>query len=425
VTRKPARIALVVALAAAAVTVYAHAASAASHTRVAQWALDRLDQTEHQTSDLRYRWEDALSGDGATIYVLSDGTSEISELSGRVRPGLAFGGARNADPIADECHRDPGLTDGTALAALAAGSSRGVARDATVRGLQIPYCYTSYGQSCTGNMCQTVPLYHETLDLNDYAEAIRWVTVNGTRPAVGLFDAVWSGANAAIEQALRDSVAAGVTWVVPAGDAGGDACGHTPAALGGGLDGLVTIGATGIDDFAAAGTNTGGCVDLFAPGKDVDSPSSTLTTGTRLAAAYTAGVVAQFLEGAAPGTAPGTVEAVALKANATLGKLGVPSGSPNLLLHSAWWGPVVWLNCENAGYAHGHGNIACEQGDLNGLSGTQRWSRDATPRSTFNDQSSILDACTVGHWHLYKVDTVRNGQHDSASVDVECEGTAL
>src|SRR6185436_13110337 len=125
------------------------------------------------------------------------------------------------------------------------------------------------------------------------------------------------------------------------------------------------------------------------------------------------------------GTAPGNLEALALKPNATHGQLGVPSGSPNLLLHSAWWGPVAWLNCENAGYAHGHGNIACEQGDLNGVSGTQRWSRDATPRSAFNGQSSILDGCTVGHWHLYTVDTVRNGLHDSAAVDLECEGTAL
>src|SRR6185295_8403416 len=104
----------------------------------------------------------------------------------------------------------------------------------------------------------------------------------------------------ALNQALTASVAAGITWVVPAGDDTQPACSHTPSSLGSGTDGLITVGATDSSDAFVATTSGGPCVDLYAPGQGVDSLYGSLafplTGPTRPATAYTAGVVAQYLQ---------------------------------------------------------------------------------------------------------------------------------
>jgi hypothetical protein len=429
------RAGLVLALTATVVVTPAGAASAATHKAGAGWALDRLDQVLRQPDDNRFRWDDALSGSGVTIHVLSDGTSEIPQLAGRVEPTLAFGNGRNGSSTVDSCWR-PSISDGTALAALAAGDVHGVARDASVKGLQIPSCWTTQEWVCTRvwdpatqewvEDCRWETRYHETLDLDDYIDAIRFVTDHGARPAVGLLDRAWPGGSPALEQALRDSVAAGVTWVVPAGDGGTTACDYTPSWLGGGLNGLITVGSIDINDGFVSGTNGGNCLDLFAPGKDVDSPSTSLYGGTSVAAAYTAGVVAQLREAAPASATPADLELTSLKTNATSGRIsGLPTGSPNLLLHSAWWGPVVWLNCENMGATpvSGRGGVACDEGELNGPATSQRWRRNNVAQPAWDDESGILDTCQIGTSNLYRVEVVRNGLTDSTSRSLLCTAT--
>lgn len=78
-------------------------------------------------------------------------------------------------------------------------------------------------------------------------------------------------ANQAIDDAVSNSVSLGVPFVVAAGNESHDASADSPARLGGpnGNSGVITVGATVIDDSLATFSNTGPNVDILAPGQDV------------------------------------------------------------------------------------------------------------------------------------------------------------
>jgi subtilisin family serine protease len=89
----------------------------------------------------------------------------------------------------------------------------------------------------------------------------------------------------------------------------------------------------------APASNSGNCVDIFAPGEMITMASSpsgvTVGSGTSFAAPHVTGVVALHMErlywiAGYPSALEGTI-----KDNASVGKLmNVPTGTPNLLLYS-------------------------------------------------------------------------------------------
>jgi hypothetical protein len=443
--------ALVLVMALAATAAASAPAQAANQSHSADWALDRLDQLVPQYDDHKFRWHDGTSGNGATIFVLSNGPFSGDDLGGRAGPSLGFGGSRNADPNLDpECST---LTaEGASLASLAAGSSYGVAKDASVRYLQIADCALKAVTVCgwqpdyndidgDGNrtelkwQCWTEwRQYQRAIEFADVTEAVNWVTANRSGPAVGVLDfthlappATDVAARAAFDAmnlAVSQSVAAGVTWVVPCCDyTTNPACDYGPAHLGDALDGVITVGATNSNDAYVGGG--GPCIDIYGPGLNV--PSLTPVAGaTRVAAAFTAGVIAQYQE-PAPNWTPAELENW-LKSQATSGVVtGRPANSPNLLLHSAWWGPVLRLTCENKGTSEGNENFECVAVQLNGAFDTIEWQIDPPgppflleDRPALNNQDTVTDTCDPPDTFRFRVKMTRFNHSEVKTFSLTC-----
>ncbi|WP_239124558.1 S8 family serine peptidase, partial [Rhizocola hellebori] len=127
-----------------------------------------------------------------------------------------------------------------------------------------------------------------------------WVTANAVRPAVANMSL--SGLkNQVVDDAVRRTIAAGVTVTAAAGngDAMGnpmDACLFSPASI----PEAITVAATDVNDRRAFWSNTGTCVDMFAPGVDIISTSIgggyEFMDGTSMSAPHVAGAAALILQ---------------------------------------------------------------------------------------------------------------------------------
>jgi subtilisin family serine protease len=143
------------------------------------------------------------------------------------------------------------------------------------------------------------------------------------------------GASTALDNAVANSIASGVTYAVAAGNSSANACNYSPART----PSAITVGATTSSDARASYSNFGSCLDIFAPGSSITSAwhtsnSATNTiSGTSMASPHVAGVAALYLQ-ANPGASAGAVRN-AIVGGGTTGVVTSPgSGSPNVLLYS-------------------------------------------------------------------------------------------
>jgi len=161
---------------------------------------------------------------------------------------------------------------------------------------------------------------------SDVISGINYVAGTSTRPAVANMS-LGGPQNTAVDDAVRGAVARGVFFGVAAGNDGGNACGHSPAAAGT-TSGVDTVAATDSSDAEASWSNYGDCVDIWAPGVSIYSTYKSggyaTLSGTSMATPHVVGGAALYLS-SNPTADPGTVE-TALRNAATITSNGSKDG---------------------------------------------------------------------------------------------------
>ncbi|EIV96581.1 S8 family peptidase [Frankia sp. QA3] len=270
------------------------------------WGLDRIDQRDRPL-DHKYTYES--TGARVTAYIVDTGIrTSHQDFGGRASGGFSSISDGNGT---DDCNGH-----GTHVAGTVGGSTYGVAKSVLLVGVRVLDC-NGFGT------------------VSGVIAGVDWITANHASPAV-VNMSLESNASRALDQAVRQSINAGLTYSVAAGNGGSDACDFSPARL----PRAITVGATTTADSRDISySNFGTCVDLFAPGTAVtsdwntsDSATNTIS-GTSMAAPHATGVAALFLQ-KHPGAGPDRVRDAIVNA-ATPGVLtNVGDGSPNTLLYS-------------------------------------------------------------------------------------------
>ncbi|PRX49091.1 peptidase inhibitor I9 [Prauserella shujinwangii] len=270
------------------------------------WGLDRIDQRD---LPLNRNYSYSSSAAGVTAYIIDTGVmTSHSDFGGRAKSGYDF---VDNDATANDCNGH-----GTHVAGTVGGAAHGVAKGVNLVGVRVLDC----GGSGT---------------YDGVIAGIDWVTRNAAKPAVANMS-LGGSVSTAVDDAVRRSIASGVTYALAAGnDYGANACNTSPARTAE----AITVGSTTRTDARSGFSNIGSCLDIFAPGSDITSTwiggnSATNTiSGTSMATPHVAGAAALYLAGN-PSATPKQVRD-ALVANGTTGKVSSPgSGSPNVLLYT-------------------------------------------------------------------------------------------
>lgn len=269
------------------------------------WGLDRIDQ---KALPLNSAYSYLQTGSGTTAYIVDTGIlSSHQQFSGRVLSGYTA--------ISD----GNGTTDcnghGTHVAGTVGGSTYGVAKNVNLVPIRILGCD---GSGASSNVIA----------------GLDWILKNGKKPAV-VNMSLGGDASTSLDSAVENLFNNGYIMVVAAGNSNTDACNASPARVSKAL----TVAATDSTDTRASYSNYGSCVDIFAPGSQINSSwigSNTATkvlNGTSMATPHVAGVVAEMLQ-STPTATPQTISTNLLN-QASTNVVKNPSGSPNRLLYKS------------------------------------------------------------------------------------------
>jgi cerevisin len=202
-----------------------------------------------------------------------------------------------------------------------------------------------------------------------------------------------AGISKSVNDAVLIASGLGIHVSVAAGNSGVDACGSTPALNGGPNSAVVTVGSINIQNKISSFSNTGTCVDIYAPGESILSTWNTGDTivnylsGTSMACPHVSGAMAYLMaqDPAGLGQNPAALKAKLLSTARKGAFSGATNGGANLLLSNGADANIS---------ARPQKKWVVENGDLPGAKrmmtgGPAQWAKDITKKL---EQRWIVDS---------------------------------
>jgi len=275
------------------------------------WGLDRVGAPARSNG-----------GNGAHVYVLDTGVRvSHTDFGGRGIPTLDLSSGSLVECGGDSSCATDAQGHGTHCAGTAAGSTFGVAPQATIHSAKV------LSDSGGGEFSWSY-------------DALDWIATKGERPAVASMSLGGAAVLNAMKIAVDNAVNAGVTVVVAGGNSNTDACGFSPAFV----PSAITVGSTDSMDSRSSFSNYGSCTNIWAPGSRINSAGHTSDIGSRslsgtsMACPHVSGAAALLLEQDQSLKSAGILSAL-LKNAVMNGISGLLSGDTNALLYVGVGGP--------------------------------------------------------------------------------------
>ena len=241
-----------------------------------QWNLDRLDQ---HANSLDGEYNPTGDGTGIDIYILDTGIRyDHTDFNDRAH----YAGMDSIDELTGSKLKGKDCSGhGTHCAGIAAGRIHGVAKGANIYSLRVLDCS---GKGAVSGIVMGIDFL------------IGKSKKENNRKVMGLsLDLKKSRSlNMAVETAAKNNIPS----VVAAGNQGEDSCKYSPSSA----PSSISVGATNLQDSAMRFSNSGECVDLFAPGSPIRSAGYACSTceltqsGTSMSAPHVLGAAAILLQ---------------------------------------------------------------------------------------------------------------------------------
>lgn len=211
---------------------------------------------------------------GPVLYIIDTGVNVHPDLS--VVSSINFAGGPDND-----CNGHGTHVAGTAAARDNNGFVVGVAPGAPIVAVKVLDCNGS-GQA------------------SNVLKGVDWVGASAAKPNAVANMSLGGTANTALDTAVRNAAREGVLFAIAAGNSSANACNSSPSRVGGVNNttnlGVLVVAATDAQDREASFSNSGNCVDIWAPGVEVQSTSSTggttFMSGTSMSSPHVAGAAA-------------------------------------------------------------------------------------------------------------------------------------
>lgn len=268
------------------------------------WGLQRISSSQQVKGSAEdglsftYSFEDTGKslGKGVDIYVVDTGVNvEHIAFGGRAHNGwTAY--PDTADRPTDGWTDDRGnYTDGaghgTHVSGTAAGATLGIASGANIIAVRVLDADGGGKSSDTiAGINWVIQQHDKRKNESDFVGSILSMSF-GTEEVVDTLSGI-----------IKAATQAGIHASVAAGNKGEDACQFSPSNVGGSNSSVVSVGSVGIDDEISSFSNTGACVDVYAPGEDILSTYIGGTNvvqfldGTSMACPHVTGVMAYLMD---------------------------------------------------------------------------------------------------------------------------------